>query len=88
MSLSPRESVTGGSSQQESPDLPPHLRNSVTRVPVTPGIQSSTYTSRTSPDSVKAASLGYFTRDPANQSSVCHNHLRQNLIQMDLLRRI
>ncbi|KAI0844056.1 glycosyltransferase family 20 protein [Daldinia vernicosa] len=69
MSLSPRESLTGGSSQQESPDLPPHLRDSITRVPVTPGIQSSTYLAKTSTDSVKAASQGYFTRDPANQSS-------------------
>ncbi|KAI1483600.1 glycosyltransferase family 20 protein [Daldinia eschscholtzii] len=68
MSLSPRETLNESDSQ-ESPDLPPHLRKSVTRVPVTPGIQPSTYLSRTSTDSIKSASPSYFTRDPASQSS-------------------
>ncbi|OTB10376.1 glycosyltransferase family 20 protein [Daldinia sp. EC12] len=68
MSLSPRETLNESDSQ-ESPDLPPHLRKSVTRVPVTPGIQPSTYLSRTSTDSIKSASPSYFTRDPASQNS-------------------
>ncbi|KAI2616972.1 glycosyltransferase family 20 protein [Hypomontagnella submonticulosa] len=68
MSLSPRESLVDSDSR-ESPELPPHLRNSVTRVPVTPGIHLSTYMSRSSTDSNNAASPSYFTQNPGKQGS-------------------
>ncbi|KAI2627857.1 glycosyltransferase family 20 protein [Hypoxylon sp. NC1633] len=65
-----------GSDSQESPDLPPHQRDSITRVPVTPGINSSTYTARSSTDSSKAGGSGYFTNDPRKQSVGSSSTLR------------
>ncbi|KAI0107378.1 glycosyltransferase family 20 protein [Hypoxylon sp. NC0597] len=70
MSFSPRESALGSDSQ-ESLNLPPHERKAITRVPVTPGIQASTYSSRTGTDSSapKAPSPSYFTQDPGKNDS-------------------
>ncbi|KAI1100543.1 glycosyltransferase family 20 protein [Jackrogersella minutella] len=72
MSFSPRESAAGSDSQ-DSPNLPPHERNSVTRVPVTPGIQASTYLSRTNSESNKAPSPSYFNEDPAKNHADVSN---------------
>lgn len=68
MSRSPQVSF-GEKDSRDSPDLPPHERDSVTRVPVTPGIQPSTYI-RSSADSTKPGSPSYFTRDPIKQNNV------------------
>lgn len=67
MSRSPQVSF-GREDSNESPDLPPHERDSITRVPVTPGIMPSTYT-RSSTDSAKNASPSYFTKDPNMQNN-------------------
>lgn len=66
--MSTRESPVNGSSQ-DSPELPPHERTSITNVPVTPGIQSSTYLSRAGIDSTGTSSPSYFTRDPAKNGT-------------------
>lgn len=47
-------------------DLPAHERKSVTDVPVTPGINHSTYASQDSLKDVRTESPHYFSRDPAN----------------------
>ncbi|KAF2965735.1 hypothetical protein GQX73_g7856 [Xylaria multiplex] len=47
-----------------SPDLPPHERKAITRVPVTPGIHLATYKTPASQQSINSDSPGYFTQDP------------------------
>ncbi|KAI0155082.1 glycosyltransferase family 20 protein [Hypoxylon sp. FL1284] len=71
MSRSP-EASGGGKQSNESPDLPPHERTSVTKVPVTPGIQNSTY-ARASSHMTKPASPSYFIKDPATQNNAAPN---------------
>ncbi|KAI0015584.1 family 20 glycosyltransferase [Xylariomycetidae sp. FL0641] len=73
-SRSPRSSLNdkqdGQSAEVESPDLPPHQRTSITNVPVTPGIQLSTYLSQGSrPGTHGSESAGYFTQDPGRRES-------------------
>lgn len=67
MSSTPRESAIKSDSDDSS-DLPPHERNVVTRVPVTPGIQPSTYSSQVNIESTKAASPSYFNQNDNNVS--------------------
>ncbi|KAI5863811.1 glycosyltransferase family 20 protein [Durotheca rogersii] len=68
-SSSPLTTLAESAHSQDSPDLPPHLRASVTKVPVTPGIQASTYSSRPGSESEKAASPSYFTRKPGSHEN-------------------
>ncbi|KAI5922000.1 glycosyltransferase family 20-domain-containing protein [Camillea tinctor] len=62
--LSPSLDSKPDPSDIPTPDLPPHQRSSITRVPVTPGINSSTYVSQSSSDSRDCESPSYFTKDP------------------------
>jgi trehalose 6-phosphate synthase/phosphatase len=63
-SRSPQDSLSKQQETEDELDLPAHHRKSVTKVPVTPGIQLSTYHSEASSDCSKPASPTYFTREP------------------------
>jgi trehalose 6-phosphate synthase/phosphatase len=67
-SLSPQTGLTKDEPEGESdssPNLPPHQRTAVTRVPVTPGIHQNTYQTPSLQRSGTIESGGYFTQNPA-----------------------
>ncbi|KAI1339697.1 glycosyltransferase family 20-domain-containing protein [Xylariaceae sp. FL0016] len=58
-----------------TPDLPPHERISITNVPVTPGINLSTYhTSRPGSKDAEHQNPGYFTQNPGTRDSDDAHH--------------
>jgi trehalose 6-phosphate synthase/phosphatase len=67
-SLSPAVTLTNqaaeGNSDPGSPNLPPHERSAVTRVPVTPDIRQDTYQTPALQRTQDSESAGYFTLDP------------------------
>jgi len=67
-SLSPQASLTKDEPEGDSdssPNLPPHQRTAVTRVPVTPDIHQNTYQTPSLQRSGIIESGGYFTQNPA-----------------------
>ncbi|KAI3325681.1 glycosyltransferase family 20 protein [Xylariaceae sp. AK1471] len=67
-SLSPDLTLTKkaaeGGNDPGSPNLPPHERSAVTKVPVTPDIHQDTYQTPSLQRSNDSQSAGYFTQDP------------------------
>ncbi|KAI0391542.1 glycosyltransferase family 20 protein [Xylariaceae sp. FL0594] len=71
-SLSPqagliKDGSVGEGETDGSPDLPPHRRAAITRIPVTPGIQQNTYQTPSLQRSGLVESGGYFTKNPLQQ---------------------
>ncbi|ORY60815.1 trehalose-phosphatase [Pseudomassariella vexata] len=71
LQTSEHESSPGAalSNEQAEEDLPAHERQSITNIPVTPGIHLATYDPETNPGEPKRQSPSYFTRDPASHRS-------------------
>ncbi|KAI8631883.1 glycosyltransferase family 20 protein [Xylariaceae sp. FL1651] len=71
-----------------SPDLPPHQRASVTRVPVTPGINLTTYQTPSLQKTSDAEGAGYFTQDPRKYDHPTHtDHMVESPDNISTLRR-
>lgn len=93
-SLSPAV-LLGTSSGESTPELA-HERLSNTKIPVTPGINLSTYNQQSPALNDHARSPSYFTRDPAKQdrrpeqasSFSTHNILKGAMTSQEVLRRM